>query len=201
MQEEQDPWYHPDRLIPTGLRVGGGVTGGIMGGAAGSIVPGAGTIGGVALGGGAGSYIGDALAQGYEYLRGDRPEGYNVKSGLVEGGLGAIPLMGKAPAMTAPAKEWFRHAATAPFVELLKELLLVAVAPVAHSLVEQARIAFAGKKLKLVLRLVLVLVLLLLVHSQQFLQLGEEEQLNPVQQRLGMLLILEIGMLVVFLMM
>jgi hypothetical protein len=138
--EAPDPWYHPDRLIPTGLRVAGGVTGGIMGGAAGSIVPGAGTIGGIALGGGVGSYLGDAAAQGYEYLRGDRPEGYDVRSGLVEGGLGAIPLMGKAPGLTAPAKEWFRHAATAPIKGAAEGALLGAGGVTAHSVFEQGHL-------------------------------------------------------------
>jgi hypothetical protein len=56
------------------LRVGGAIAGSTLGGAAGSIVPGAGTLAGGVTGGAVGGGVGEFLAEEYEKLRGIRKE-------------------------------------------------------------------------------------------------------------------------------
>tara|TARA_R100001594_G_scaffold133668_1_gene174485 strand:- start:761 stop:3772 length:3012 start_codon:yes stop_codon:yes gene_type:complete len=68
-----------------------GTAGAIFGGTAGTIVPGAGTIGGAALGGGLGSAAGQAIEEGIESLLGfQRQTGKEVaKDVAIEGAIGA----------------------------------------------------------------------------------------------------------------
>ena len=68
-----------------------GTAGAILGGTAGTIVPGAGTIGGAALGGGAGSAAGQAIEEGIESLLGfQRQTGKEIaKDVAIEGAIGA----------------------------------------------------------------------------------------------------------------
>lgn len=78
-----------DAVLPTALRVGGGVLGGVIGAAGGP----AGAIAGGALGSG----VGEAAAEGYETLRGER-SGLNPVQIAFQSLLGAVPL-GRAKAL------------------------------------------------------------------------------------------------------
>ena len=68
-----------------------GTAGAIAGGTAGSFIPGAGTIGGAALGGGGGSALGQAIEEGIESLLGIQTQtGKEVaKDVAIEGAIGA----------------------------------------------------------------------------------------------------------------
>jgi len=76
-----------DAVIPTALRIGGTVAGGVLGAAAGPA--------GIIAGGAAGSGIGETAAELYETWRGDR-SGINPKQIATQTALGAVPLGGRA---------------------------------------------------------------------------------------------------------
>jgi hypothetical protein len=82
-----------DVVIPAALRVGGGVAGAALGGLL-TAPTGPGAIAGASGGGLVGSAAGDALAQGYEMLRGNRDD-YNLAQTAIEGAVGAVPVIGK----------------------------------------------------------------------------------------------------------
>lgn len=102
-QTLEDPSWFTQALTTT-ARIAPAVAGSIIGGTAGSIVPGAGTVAGIAGGGLIGSVAGETLAQGIEQFLGQR-EGFNPMSIGISGALGAVPGAGKIPALTkmAPA--------------------------------------------------------------------------------------------------
>jgi SAM-dependent methyltransferase len=91
-----------DTVIPTGLRVLGGIGGAIAGGAA-SAPTIVGLPAGVMVGGGAGAALGEELAQGYEQLRGLRDPGFNLQQIATQGILGAAPVLGKAGSVAKTA--------------------------------------------------------------------------------------------------
>lgn len=137
-------WYDPDYWIPMGLRTIPAIGGGILGGTAGSVVPFAGTMAGTAVGGAGGSFLGENLAQGYEMLRGTR-EHYNPYSVAVNTGLGAIPSMGKAPGISAGAKELMKYAIKAPVMGAVEGGVLGGASTVPQQLAETGELPTLGQ--------------------------------------------------------
>jgi hypothetical protein len=107
-KQAEPEWWHPDYWAPTAIRAGTGIAGGVLGATAGSIVPGAGTLGGMALGGGYGGVLGETLAQTYEQARGLRQDPNWWQIGT-QGLIGAVPGFGKAPAAGATARELIKY--------------------------------------------------------------------------------------------
>lgn len=83
-----------DTVVPSVLRVGGAIVGGVGGGLVSSPTV-LGIPAAVIAGGAAGSAAGEALAQEYEIARGLRTE-RNPTQTLVQGGIGAVPVFGRA---------------------------------------------------------------------------------------------------------
>lgn len=95
-----------DRAIPTAMRVGGAVAGGVLGSPLDLFVGPAGTLAGSAIGSGVGEYA----AEQYETMRGQR-QAINPTQVALQTGLGAIPL-GRAPGAGATVEELLRYAGT-----------------------------------------------------------------------------------------
>lgn len=121
-----DPTFG-DSLITGGLRVGGAITGGVLGLGGGPV--------GAAAGGALGSAAGEGLAEVYEKVRGLRSE-MNPLQIAVQGGLGAIPVPGVGPGASI-AKAALGHG--------LQGAGLGAASTVATSLAEDGQLPSLGQ--------------------------------------------------------
>lgn len=121
-EKRKEPTW-ADTIISGGLRVIPSLGGALLGGTAGSIVPGAGTLTGGAIGGATGSLLGETAAETYEKWRGLRDE-YNPWQIATQGTLGAIPGFGKVPGANATAKELLKYASRAPLKNAVEGSLM-----------------------------------------------------------------------------